>query len=445
MATKISAALAPPGALRQDARMDCPLRAALADAPDAPLAVAFSGGLDSSVLLHALGRAAAGRVEALHVNHGLQPQAAGWAEHCRVQAAAWGLGCRVLTARLDPATPGGLEAAARQARYRALADALPPGSVLVLAHHREDQAETILLRLLRRSGPRGLTGMHAHSRSPQDLPLWRPLLNLPRAALRRYADQHRIVVLDDPMNHDPRFDRVHLRQRVLPALRERWPDADAALAASAALLEADRQRRDLALHQALARCRGLDPASLLIQPLLDTPQVLRRPLLEAWLAQLQVPQLPGSLLQRLADGLPADTGRGYASLRWGGWRLERHRDELHAEVEADDAIGACRWDGRRPLQLPGGCLQLLGAEQLPWSAQVTARLGGERLHEPGRQHQRSVKDWLQAHGIPPWERRRLPLLWSQDDQLQAVGDLCYAAPFDHWLRDRSARLRWMPR
>jgi tRNA(Ile)-lysidine synthase len=425
--------------------MDCPLLAALADAPEAPLAVAFSGGLDSSVLLHALCRAAPGRVEALHVNHGLQPDAAAWADHCRAQAAAWGVSFRVLSARVDPTAPGGLEAAAREARYRALAEALAPGSVLVLAHHREDQAETVLLRLLRRSGPHGLAGMRGHGLSAQGLRLWRPLLELPRTALRRYAIEQQIQALDDPMNHDPRFDRVHLRQRVLPALRERWPDADAALASSAALLEADQQRRGLALRQALARCRGLDPAALLIRPLLDTPPSLRRPLLESWLAQLHAPRLPGSLLQRLADGLPCDTGRGFAWLRWGGWRLERHRDELHAEPDADQRFQPCCWDGSLPLQLPGGSLQLLGAAQLPWSARVTPRLGGERLREPRRRHQRSVKDWLQAHGIPPWERRRLPLLWSFDDQLQAVGDLCYAAPFERWLRDHNARLRWTPR
>src|SRR5690606_13823978 len=238
--------------------------AALADLPDSPLGVAFSGGLDSSVLLHALGQRCPDRLQALHVDHGLQPESAAWAADCQARASAWGLRCQVLRVRVERAPAESLEAAARRARFRALAEALGAGSLLALAQHREDQAETVLLRLLRRAGPRGLAAMRRHSTSAEGLRLWRPLLDLPRAALADYAARHGITgVVEDPMNLDPRFDRVLLRREVMPVLAGRWPDAAASLAASAALLAADDLGREAATRLALARCRGLDPASLL--------------------------------------------------------------------------------------------------------------------------------------------------------------------------------------
>lgn len=424
--------------------MDCPVLIALHALPDAPIAVGFSGGLDSSVLLHALSRIRPRAIEALHVDHGLQPDSARWAQHCLRQAADWGVPCRILRAEVEPAHPDGLEAAARAARYASFATALPADGLLALAHHQDDQAETVLLRLLRRAGPRGLAAMRPLSRGDDGLWRWRPLLDVPRTALQAYAERFALPALDDPMNADPRFDRVFLRCSVLPALQSRWPGSSAALAASAGLLAGEDQRRDAAVRAALAHCRGLDPASVLLAPLAATDPLLRRPLLHAWLSELGAPSLPGALLQRLADGLAATPDRGFPSLRWAGWQIERYRDELRAAPAGPTDFAERSWDGREPLQLPGGELCLLGRSALPWAAMVRPRRGGERLALPGRGHHHSLKTCLQALGIPPWERRGLPLLFDPDGQLAAAGDLLYSARFDAWLGDAGARLRWTP-
>lgn len=424
--------------------MDCPVDAALQTLPETALAVAFSGGLDSSVLLHALARRCPDRLEALHVDHGLQANSARWADVCRARAASWGIACRVLQIEVDPAHPGGLEAAARAARYQAMTAALSPGTRLALAHHREDQAETVLLRLLRRAGPRGLASMRGLRPGEHGVWIWRPLLDLPRAALQDYARRHGIEAIDDPMNHDTRFDRVYLRRVVLPALQARWPDSAGALAGSAALLAADDRRREAELTRALARCRGLDPRTLLRPVLAQIEAGQRRPLLQRWLSSLGAPELPAALLERLATGLGSGRGGRFEALRWGGWLIERHRDELRAGLDTRADFAAQPWDASQPLHLPAGQWVLQGAARLPWTGQVTPRHGGERIRLPGRAHRHALKDALQALGIPPWERRGLPLLWTPAGELVAVGDLLYAADFEDWLQASRARLCWTP-
>ncbi|MCK7592616.1 tRNA lysidine(34) synthetase TilS [Pseudomarimonas salicorniae] len=424
--------------------MDCPVTQALAEWPADTLAVGFSGGLDSSVLLHALARQRRGGLLALHVDHGLQTASRDWARHCLDTARHWGVDCRNLHAEIASGDPRGLEAAAREARYQALAAALPPGAWLALAHHRDDQAETVLLRLLRRAGARGLGGMRETSDSASGLRLWRPFLGLPRAALVDYAQRHGLAFIEDPMNADGRFDRVYLRHQVLPALARRWPQAAEALASSAALLAAEDERRQAAVQDALARCRGLDPACLLLGPLMDESEPLRRPLIEAWCQQQGAPALPGALVERLARGLPRREPRGFASLVWQGWRIERYRGALHIEAERPTGFVARPWDGRASLQLGHGRLALIGAEALPWPVSVAPRRGGEQMRLPGRAHRHALKDCLQSLGLPPWERRGLPLLLGADAELDAAGDLLYSARFEDWLNERGARLRWIP-
>lgn len=422
--------------------MSCPIESALAELPEGPLWVAFSGGPDSSVLLHALARRRPPALAAVHVDHGLHGQSAAFAARCQQLAAAWGVRCEVL--RIEVAGSGGLEAAAREARYRALAGFLPAGAVLALAHHRDDQAETVLLRLLRGSGGRGLAAMRTWAVSTSGLALWRPLLALPRAAVLDYARRHGLGTLDDPMNLDLRFDRVFLRQHVLPQLERRRPGAAAAIARSARLLAAEDRLRENLIGDALAQCRALAPSSLLAPTLGAIDPALRRPVLERWLAQIGAPRLPGRLLDRLAEGLPALPGHDPPCVCWGGWRFERYREEIHAEPEPEPAGPPGDWDGAQPLAWCGGVLELVGAGRLPFAVRVTPRRGGERLRLPGRSHHHALKDCLQALGIPPWERRRLPLLWAPDGRLVAAGDLLYAADLDAWLRQQRARLRWLP-
>ncbi len=200
--------------------------AAYADAGQA-LTVGYSGGLDSSVLLHALVRINRWPVRACHVHHGLSPHADQWAAHCQATAAQWGADCAVIRVEVARASGDGLESAARDARHQALAEA--GGDWLLLAHHQGDQAETVLGNLLRGSGVLGLAGMPLRSGR-----ILRPLLAVSREQLAEYATEHGLSWIEDESNTDQHYTRNWLRHRVLPLLRERFPAVEARIAATAA-------------------------------------------------------------------------------------------------------------------------------------------------------------------------------------------------------------------
>lgn len=425
------------------------IAAALADAPEAPVCVAFSGGLDSSVLLHALAQQPSLRargLRALHVDHGLHPQSRDWADRCMQVCAALAVPVSVRRVRVDAGSGSGLEAAARDARYAAFEADLRPGEWLALAHHRDDQVETVLLRLLRGSGSAALGGM-ARLRPLGPGRLWRPLLELPRSALEAYATEHRLEWVDDPANVDPRHDRTVLRRELLPMLRARWPGADAALARSARLLREDAARLDQLDRQQLAILQGLDPATLSLPGLAALAPPGRRAVLRLWLGELGLPTPPAAVIDRVDAELLAARGDATPCLAWPGAELRRYRDCLFAMAPQGELETGWnrRWDGHAPLQLPRGfgTLHLLGAPlRFDPPLTVAPRRGGERLVLPGRRHHTPLKDALQQLGIPPWQRARLPLVHASDGSLLAVGDLLHA---DAWTAQAQGRvLRWSP-
>ena len=211
------------------------------------LTVAFSGGLDSTVLLAALCRLGlAASVRAVHVDHGLHPESAQWSAHCAATAAAFGAEFAAVRVAVDRASRQGLEAAAREVRYRALGELLAPGEWLLTAHHGDDQLETLLLRLLRGTGVRGLRGIIAFGPFAAGS-LGRPLLKFTREQLRAQALAWNLPWLEDPSNREPRHDRNYLRLQVLPALLARWPEA---------AHSAERLAEQMTRGGAAARCGG---------------------------------------------------------------------------------------------------------------------------------------------------------------------------------------------
>lgn len=461
-------------------------------ATPARVVVAYSGGMDSSVLLHALLRARRdapaawpAAVHALHVHHGLHPAADDWATHCQATCRHWDVPLLVARVHVDTGAGQGREGAARQARHAALAAALAPGDVVALAHHSDDQAETLLLRALRASGVDGLAGMRGWRPCGAGA-LWRPLLALPRAALRAYADVHGLAWLDDPSNVDPSLDRNYLRLHVLPRLRERWPQADAALARSATLAA---EAADLLADgdaAALAHCLADDAVSLSLATLRTLPDARRARVLRRWVAGQQLPPLPGRGVACVEAAMEAGLHDGIA-FRWAGTTLRCWRDGLHA-LAAEVALPTgytAPWDARMPPTLPtGDCLQLAsctpdGALGDPaacagadtgtdadavaidlddgagdaaslraafGSLVVHARRGGERLHQPGRIGSQALKALLHAQAVPPWQRARIPLLSTVGDaRLLAAGDLFVDAAFAAWLQQRGLRIAWVRR
>jgi len=281
--------------------------AAVARAPETPLLVAFSGGLDSTVLLHALAAEASVRtrgLRALHVQHDLQEGAGDWAARCEHICADWQVPISVARVQVPRNSGLGLEGAAREARHAAFAAALAPGETLVLAHHRDDQAETVLLRLLRAAGSEGLAAMR-EERGFGQARLWRPLLECPRAALRDYAQAQGLQWLEDPSNADTRHDRNFLRHRALPLLRERWPEAEAALARSAQLLAEDAQLLAEEAQRRLQPARDADPSTLHTAPLMELSPPWRARVLRRWFASLGLPSPPGPAFAPIDSELPA--------------------------------------------------------------------------------------------------------------------------------------------
>jgi tRNA(Ile)-lysidine synthase len=391
--------------------------------------IAFSGGLDSTVLLHLLAHLAKKEslpaLSAIHVHHGLQAAADAWPEHCQSVCDALGVPLQVIRVQVRPGAS--LERAAREARYGAFIEVTRANELLLTAQHRDDQAETLLFRLLRGAGVRGLSGM------PRQRPLGkghllRPLLDVSRTALEAYAAEHRLSWIEDPSNQDRQFSRNYLRHQVFPVMTERWPQATATMARSAThLSEAlglldELAQIDLADAGSASDFAWLGLPSLELASLTRLSTARQRNALSHWLAALT----------RLPD---SDHWSGWEDLRDATgdarpiWRLEA--GELHRSagriwwlsgswLRAAPAAGT--WtDSSLPLQLPdNGVLELTG--QIPdGPLQIRYREGGEVMHLPDRGH-RDLKRLLNERGVPGFARGRLPLLY-RGAQLLAVANL----------------------
>lgn len=418
------------------------------DRPSSALLVGFSGGLDSTVLLHALATDPAVRaagVRAIHVHHGLQAEAECWAAHCARICDALGVPLEI--ARVIVSSNGeGLEAAARDARHAAFAATLTAEQVLVTAHHRDDQAETFLLRALRGSGPDGLAAMRRW-RPFGPGQLWRPLLETPRAALLAYARAHRLEWIEDPSNTDGAFDRNFLRQQVLPLLQSRWPHASSAFARAATLCGESAGLLSGQDQSDLADVTGESPDRLSCHALQQLPPARRARVLRLWIRTQGLPPLPANGIAAVESALLHARADASACFRWRSAAIHVWRGELHAMTEhpAWPISWEQAWDGREPLALPDGArLALLGAPALPERCRVMARRGGERIQLPGREHRHSVKHLLQDLAVPPWLRQRLPLLVAADGRVLAVADLACEAGLQDWLDRHNAHLRWSP-
>ncbi|HHW4678100.1 MAG TPA: tRNA lysidine(34) synthetase TilS [Xylella sp.] len=414
-----------------------------------PVLVGFSGGLDSTVLLHWLANAPPQRVhglEAIHVHHGLHEHADAWSAHCAAFCAPRDIPLHVVRVQVYHDGGRGLEAAAREARRAAFAQIVQDGQYLALAHHRDDQAETWLLRALRGSGD-GLAAMRPLTPFAAGQ-LWRPLLALSRAQLLDYAQRHGLDWIEDPSNADPHHDRNFLRLHVLPLLHQRWPQAAAVLARNAALAAANGDlldAEDAALLPELLDPDGaLDIIGLYAQPLARRARLLR-----AWCARAGAPPLPERgvhIIER--DLLPAGHDSA-ACFAWCHTEIRRWclRLYLHRPPPAWPRDWQAVWSGTAPLSLPdGGQLRLDSINQhvVPGFGRplcVRARRGGERLVLPGRTHSHLLKHLLQEAGIPPWRRTSMPLL-CEGEHILAAGDRFLAAPLVTWLNAHGLKLCW---
>lgn len=412
----------------------------LALAP-ARVVIAFSGGMDSTVLLHLLAagfRAGGPGLHAIHCDHGIHRDSATWAERCAEAATALGVSFEVVALDLPANSAQGLEAAARSARYAAFAARLEAGDVLVTAHHADDQAETFLLMALRGAGPAGLAAM------PTLAPLGlgrhaRPLLDCTRADIAAWAGSRALEWGEDPSNDDVARDRNRIRHRVLPQLRERWPSAARSLARAATLSNEARALLEVLADLDLAPHR--DPAAPYRLPLaalggLDAPRA--RNALRRWLLAQDLPPPPSKALGRILDEVIPARPDAKARVAWPGAWVARYAGMLHAGVTLPPPpTGTWPFAPGRTLALPaGGALTLEPARGEGLAAALVAaqpvevryREGTESIRARGEAHHRTLKKLLVSQRVAPWMRSRLPLIYV-GGQLAAVADLIVADGF----------------
>ncbi|OZB15596.1 MAG: tRNA lysidine(34) synthetase TilS [Marinobacter sp. 34-60-7] len=395
--------------------------------PSGQIWVAFSGGLDSTLLLQVAAACHPG-VRAIHVNHQLQPNHRETEAFCRELCGR--LGVALVVERVNLALPDsgtrGLEAAARKARYRVFRGLLLTGDALLMAHHADDQAETVLFRLFRGSGVRGLAGM-PRQRAIGAGQLHRPWLDISRERLQQVASSVGLAWQEDPSNIDQRFDRNYLRHGVMPGLKQRWPGLLQRLSATARACD-DSALLNRRLAEIQYRETGDSRGRLSCQGLVALSDAERVNLVRWWIGQRGWPlpalehwaQSIGELLAAREDGLPEIRGEGFGIRRYRGW--------LHLVPEVTVPAAPMNLEPGQPIQW--GCWKLVlkatsAVNPAPPSIRITTRQGGERVHLSGGEHSKSLKNWFQEQGVPPWERPVVPLVFGHSEGgevLIAIGD-----------------------
>ena len=397
--------------------------------------VSYSGGIDSSVLLHAL--ATSGTTDpviAVYVDHGLHPDSARWGDHCESFALGLGAGFERLTVDVDDYAGSGPEAAARQARYAALIGVVADGDCLLSGHHEDDQAETLLLNLMRGSGPAGLAGIGA-SQSFGRGRLLRPMLGVPGDAIADYAESHGVQWLDDPSNVDTRFDRNFLRNDIIPALAARWPAVSNRMRRSAELLGEASDLLDQLADIDLRHCGPLEALS--VSAIGELPPARQRNLLRRAARRNGLPPPPYTRLHQLQHELIPAREDAAPLVRWPGAEARRYQGRVYLLPDlqsAPDVPG----DRLRPDGVPVSLGTGLGSIVLTQSApgidpaiaseglEIRFRAGGEEIRIQEGGPTRKLKKLMQESAVLPWMRDRLPILYS-GSEVVAVGDLWISA------------------
>ena len=398
--------------------------------PYRQLLVGFSGGLDSTVLLHRMmlwrEQEADVQIRAIHIHHGLSPFADEWVAHCESLCLAWNI--PLLIERVTLLDEGlGTEAQARKARYAAFEKSLLPGEAIVTAQHLDDQCETFLLALKRGSGPAGLSAMAERSEFV-GTHLLRPLLGETRASLEHWAQEHHLCWIEDESNQDDAYDRNFLRLRILPELSQRWPHFAEATARSAKLCAEQESLLDELLSEELESLMSQERA-LRIAPLQAMSAVRRGALLRRWLAGHDAQMPSRDMLNRIWEEVAQAREDANPCLRFNDFELRRYKEHLwwikHQPSLADEILP---WDNiLEPRELPQGagqvCLEGNGNVRLPEAGEkITIRFKASgNLHIVGRNGGRKLKKiWQECH-IPPWLRDSTPLLFYGENLIAAAG------------------------
>lgn len=415
--------------------------------------VAYSGGLDSHVLLHALSALSnkiPQQLAAVHVNHGLNDKRFEWAEHCSKICDELGVPCQFV--EIDAGSPDGQspESWARQLRYQALAAQLQQGEILLTAHHKDDQAETLLLQLLRGAGPDGLSAMPALRRFGA---AWhaRPLLQYNRQQLMDYAEQQGLHWVDDDSNRDKRFDRNYLRHKIMPLLDQRWGNISDTLARAAS-----HQAESAELQKQLASidiesCLLVKFNALNIIKLGELSDARKKNVIRYWLQEMQLSVPDARKMQHILVDVLQSKQDAVACVSWPGVEIRRYKDKLFASTPLcdHDSRQIVRWQLDEVCRISHGeltaCLakgQGIKKSLCPDNCiEVRYRSGGETIKPVGRRHQHDLKKLFQETGIPPWFRYRIPLLFIKG-RLAAVPGFWIDEQFSADVNEDAWQISW---
>lgn len=400
--------------------------------------LAYSGGVDSQVLLHLLHLTKLD-VMAVYIDHGLQAESAEWARHCEYQCNQLNIPFQSISVKAQPGNGESPEAAARSARYAALKNIIHPDMCLLTAQHQDDQAETVLLQMLRGGSAAGCAAMPEIS-AFADAWHCRPLLNISQQGILEYAENNNLTWVEDPSNQHQNYDRNYLRHSVVPVIQKRWPAINKTLSVfSRQQAENARLLDELAEIDLQAALEQDDQLDILQLNKLDDARL--RNTLRFWVKQNQSPMPSRAVLQQIVAQMQSESHDTQALVCWAGVEVRRFRDSLYLlKHTKHDAAQVIKWDADEPLYMSSleKTLQLqktnnpvftLNASIITKPLSIRFRQGGERIKPAGRNGSHDLKSLFQEAGVPTWQRDRIPLLYAGDELVAVVG---------YWLADEFA-------
>ncbi|KAF3982529.1 MAG: tRNA lysidine(34) synthetase TilS [Methylococcales symbiont of Hymedesmia sp. n. MRB-2018] len=414
--------------------------------------IGFSGGKDSHVLLHIL----ASKIEikskvcAVYIHHGLHVEADEWQKHCQVIALENGVSYQSIKVNAEKQNRQSQEEIARDARYQAFKSLLTKNDVLLLAQHRQDQMETVLLQLFRGSGVQGLAAMPLSTNFGKGKMI-RPLLDVSQTAIDEYAKQHKLQWIEDPSNQNDEFDRNFLRNQILPQLKKRWPALDKTVSRSARHCADSYHLNDDLSKQLLNSLYNANEKSLNITQLLELNDNKQHYVIRQWFTVNQLRMPSEKVLIRIIREVLKAKPSANPEIRTKTYCIRRYRDKLFcfkndmAALSEDDK---CWKKGANKLRLNASILSLSeaseGISKTQWNeSEVTVkfRKGSEKIKLAGREGRHTLKKLLQEKEIPPWERALVPLIYL-NDSLAAIADLWVSEDFIACSTKQCVLIQW---
>jgi len=416
--------------------------------------VAYSGGVDSHVLLHliALDPAFKKKVTAVYINHGLQKESDEWAVHCQSVASALSVRFRCIKVKIDENSGDSLEELAREARYQALQALLARHDVVLLAQHREDQMETVLLQLFRGAGVQGLSGMPVISTFGEGR-MYRPFLDISKKDIDHYAIAHQLNWVEDPSNESNDFDRNFLRNQVIPKLKQKWPALDKTVSRSARhCANAYQLTEDIVLGLYIEVADEQD-LTLNIDKLLMLNNNKQCLVIRQWYKTHQLRMPSEKVVDAIIDEVVNALESRNPEIRGQGYSIKRYRKKLFClkEKSIKGEQGNLKWPtGLRVIELKNNSRLIISEteEGIPkkiWDkAEVVIKFreGAEKIRLQGREGRHSLKKLYQERGIPPWQRNNIPLVYL-DNNLASIADLWRSADYSSDKGEKCYRIEWI--